>query len=182
MNGYTCIKSCTFGGVAYSVGDAIPFDAVLPSRERALIKQGFISKAEHKSDARLQEENENLQEENEILTARIAELENSATGAPKSPTGDGNEQRDIVVPITAKGGVLELVMTPEDIIKAVATMQLNAEEAAKAVGEIEKEETLILIDTLDTRKTVKTAIRARVEAMENSEEGSQKEKEGQGDE
>lgn len=181
MNGYTCIKSCTFGGVAYSVGDAIPFDAVLPSRERALIKQGFISKAEHKSDAKLQEENENLQEENEILTARIAELENSATGAPKSPTGDGNEQRDIVVPITAKGGVLELVMTPEDIIKAVATMQLNAEEAAKAVGEIEKEETLILIDALDTRKTVKTAIIARVEEMETGEEGGKEEDKGQGD-
>lgn len=174
MNGYICTKACTFGGVAYSVGDAIHFDAVLPSRERALIKQGFISKAETKPDAK-------LQEENEMLTARIEELEKAAEGAQKSPTGDGNEQRDIVIPITAKGGILELVMTPEDIIKAVATMQLNAEEAAKAVGEIEKEETLILIDTLDTRKTVKTAIIARVEQMETGEEGGKEEDKGQGD-
>lgn len=174
MNGYICTKACTFGGVAYSVGDAIPFDAVLPSRERALIKQGFISKAETKPDAK-------LQEENEMLTARIEELEKAAEGAQKSPTGYGNEQKDIVIPITAKGGVLELVMTPEDIIKAVATMQLNAEDAAKAVGEIEKEETLILIDTLDTRKTVKTAIIARVEEMETGKEGGNKEDKGQGD-
>lgn len=174
MNGYICTKACTFGGVAYSVGDAIPFEAVLPSRERALIKQGFIAPAETKSDAK-------LQEENEILTARIAELEKTAAGATESPTGDGNEQKGIVIPITAKGGILELVMTPEDIIKAVATMQLNAEDAAKAVGEIEKEETLILIDALDTRKTVKTAIIARVEAMETGEEGGKEEDKGQGD-
>ncbi len=174
MNGYTCTKACTFGGVAYSVGDAIPFEAVLPSRERALTKQGFIAPAERKPDAK-------LQEENEILLARIEELEKAAAGAPKSPTGDENTQKDIVIPITAKGGVLELVMTPEDIIKAVATMQLNAEEAAKAVGEIKKEETLILIDTLDTRKTVKTAIIARVEEMETGKEGGNKEDKGQGD-
>ncbi len=175
MNGYICTKACTFGGVAYSVGDAIPFEAVLPSRERALIKQGFIAPADNKADAKA------LQEENNTLRARIAELEKTAAKAPESPTGDENEQKGIVIPITAKGGLLELLMQPEDIIKAVATMQLNAEEAAKAVGEIEKEETLILIDALDTRKTVKNAIIARVEQMETGEEGGNKEDEGQGD-
>lgn len=78
-------------------------------------------------------------------------------------------------------------MTPGDIIKAVATLQLNAEEAAKAVAEIEKEETLILIDALDERKTVKRAIMAKVEEMQakeedDGEEGGNKEDEGQGDE
>ncbi|MGI6498011.1 MAG: hypothetical protein ACOX0U_04205 [Oscillospiraceae bacterium] len=70
---------------------------------------------------------------------------------------------------------------------AVATLQLNAEEAAKAVAEIEKEETLILIDALDERKTVKRAIMAKVEEMQakeedDGEEGGNKEDEGQGDE
>lgn len=172
MNGYTCIKSCTFGGVAYSVGDAIPFNAVLPSRERALIKQGFIASAAN---------TESLLEETKSLKAKVAELEEIAARAPKSPTEDANKQKSIVIPIIAKGGILELVMTPEDIIRAVATMQLNAEEAAKAVGEIEKEEILILIDALDTRKTVKTAIVARVKAMETGEEGGKEEDKGQGD-
>ena len=72
---------------------------------------------------------------------------------------------------------MELIMAPEDIVEAVATMQLNAEDAAKAVRGIEKEETLILIDALDTRKTVKTAIIERIKAMEDSQE----EDEGQGD-
>ncbi len=174
MSGYTCTKACTFGGVAYSVGDAIPFEAVLPSRERALIKQGFIAPAGKASDAK-------LQEENEILTARIAALEKAATGNPKSPTKNQNAQKSIVVPIKVKDGILELIMTPEDIIKAVTTMQLNAEEAARTVSEIEKEETLILIDALDTRKTVKTAIIARVEEMETGKEGSKEGDKGQGD-
>jgi hypothetical protein len=91
------------------------------------------------------------------------------------------EQKGIVIPITAKGGVLELEMTPEDIVRAVATMQLNAEGAAKAVGEITKEETLILIDALDVRKTVKTAIVERIKAMESDAAGDTEEDEGQGD-
>lgn len=174
MNGYTCTKACSFGGVTYSIGDAIPFDAVLPSRERALIKQKFIAPAVGKDEAIIQEDNKELLE-------KIVELEKTIAEATGTPTGDENDQREITIPITSNGGILELVMTPEDIIMAVATMQLNADEAAKAVGAIEKEETLILIDTLDVRKTVKTAIVARVEAMEKAEEGSQEKKEGQGD-
>jgi hypothetical protein len=178
MNGYICTKSCTFGGVAYSVGDAIPFDAVLPSRERALIKQGFIAKAT---------DPEALQKENEKLIARIEELEKDAPEGQEPPPGGEKEPEGIVIPITAQGGILELIMTPGDIIMAVATLQLNAEEAAKAVAEIEKEETLILIDALDERKTVKRAIMAKVEEMQakeedDGEEGGNKEDEGQGDE
>ena len=168
MNGYTCIKSCTFGGVAYSVGDAIPSAAVLPSRERALIKQGFIA---------LAADTESLLEQNKSLKAQVEALKETAARTPELPPGDETEEKGIVIPITAKGGLLELIMAPEDIVEAVATMQLNAEDAAKAVSVIEKEETLILIDALDTRKTVKTAIMERIKAMEDSQE----EDEGQGD-
>lgn len=168
MNGYTCIKSCTFGGVAYSVGDAIPSAAVLPSRERALIKQGFIA---------LAADTESLLEQNKSLKAQVEALKETAARAPELPPGDEAEGKGIRIPITAKGGLLELIMAPEDIVEAIATMQLNAENAAKAVSGIEKEETLILIDALDTRKTVKTAIMERIKAMEDSQE----EDEGQGD-
>lgn len=172
MNGYTCIKPCTFGGVAYMVGDAIPSEAVLPSRERALIKQGFIAPAV---------ETESLLEENKSLKAKVEALEKSTARASNPPPERAKEQKSIVIPITAKGGVLELEMTPEDIVNAVATMQLNAEEAAKAVGKIKKEEALILIDALDTRKTVKTAIVERIKEMESEAEGGTEEDEGQGD-
>lgn len=162
MSGYACIKPCTFGGVAYQVGDAIPSEAVLPSRERALIKQGFIAPAA---------DTQALLQENKTLKAKVEAFQKNAANEPES----------IVIPITAKGGVLELVATPDDIVKAVATMQLNAEEAAKAVGEIETEEALILIDALDQRKTVKTAIAERIKEIQSEVEGGTEEDEGQGD-
>lgn len=172
MNGYTCIKPCTFGGVVYQVGDAIPSEAVFPSRERALIKQGFIAPAV---------DTQELLKENKTLKAKVEALEKTAARASESPRIRTNEPESIVIPITAKGGVLELEVTPNDIKKAVATMQLNAEEAAKAVGEIETEEALILIDALDSRKTVKTAIEERIKEIQSEVEGGTEEDEGQGD-
>lgn len=174
--GYICKKACVLGGVAYSEGDAIPAEAVLPSREKVLIKQGLIVPAINI---------DSLLEENKFLRAKVGELQKTAGQAPESPRNDEKEQRGIIIPITAKGGLIELEMKPEDIIKAVATLQLNAEEAAKEVGTINKEEILILIDALDYRKTVKTAILERVAEMETGgeeEQGSTEEDKGQGDE
>jgi len=173
--GYICKKACVLGGVAYSEGDAIPADAVLPSREKVLIKQGLIVPAVNVDV---------LLEENKFLRAKVAELQKTAGEATESPRNDEKEQRGIIIPITAKGGLIELEMKPEDIIKAIATLQLNAEEAAKAVGEIDKEEILILIDALNYRKTVKTAILERVAQLETGgeeEQGDNEEDKGQGD-
>ena len=173
--GYICKKACVLGGVAYSEGDAIPADAVLPSREKVLIKQGLIVPAVNVDV---------LLEENRFLRAKVEEFQETAGEAPESPRNDEKEQGGIIIPITAKGGLIELKMTPEDIIKAIATLQLNAEEAAKEVGKIDKEETLILIDALETRKTVKTAILERVAQMETGGEEEQdntEEDKGKGD-
>ena len=91
MNGYTCTKACTFGGVAYSVGDAIPSAAVLPSRERALIKQGFIAPAA---------DTESLLEENKSLKAQVETLKETAAKAPELTAEDEAEEKGIVIPIT----------------------------------------------------------------------------------
>lgn len=164
MNGYTCVKACNIGGVAYLKGDAIPFEAVLPSRERALINQGYIARSIADTAAPA------TPEEIKSLRARVAELEAAASTNPSISTKGDQEPPTIVVPITTKEGVLELSMTPEDIIAAIKTLQLNAENAAKVVGAIEKEEILILIDALDTRKTVKAAIEEKVKAMKGGGE------------
>lgn len=138
MNGYICTKACNIGGVAYKKGDAIPFNAVLPNRERALIKQGYITHAS-----------------------------NAFTG----PINDSKEVIYINIPINTKDGVIELPMKPVDIITAVKILQLNADDAAKAVSNVENEETLVLIDTLDQRKTVKTIIADRVALLKGVKEG-----------
>lgn len=66
MNGYVCVKACSFGGVVYNKGDAIPPNAVLPLREKALIGQGYIARTENV---------ENLISEIQQLKARIADME-----------------------------------------------------------------------------------------------------------
>lgn len=150
MNGYICIKSLTLGGIAYNAGEAIPAEAVLPNRVRALAKQGYIAP------------------------------QNETTTAPQEPPqSEPPTPAPIVLPITKDGGVLELVAAPSDIIQVVSILQLKVEEAAKAVVDVESEEALILIDALETRKTVRTAIQAKAEAMQKASEEKDNEQEEQ---
>jgi|GEM_PF-2999574 len=77
MSGYICVKACNLGGVVYNKGDAIPSEAVLPSREKALVGQGFIARAESL---------ESLIAENQALKTRIAELEAQIAEAAQGQT------------------------------------------------------------------------------------------------
>lgn len=144
MNGYICTKNINLGGTAYQKGETIPGEAVLPNRVRALTREGYI-----------------------------AAQNDAAAVPPETPQNEPIAPAPIVLPITKNGGVMELVAAPGDIIQAVSILQLNAEEAAKAVAEVESEEALILIDALDTRKTVRTATAARAEELNKSDENGQ---------
>ena len=142
MNGYIALKSITLSGVAYAAGDSIPADAVLPSRVPALIRTKSIARAnEHPAEAQ------------------------------KTPQDDVNNFGGVNLPIQTEDGVLELPASGEDIVKAVEVMQMNADDAAKAVGDIESETALIIIDACESRKTVKTAVKARAEELNAAAEG-----------
>lgn len=140
MVGYICNKACNFGGVAYNSGDTIPFDAVLPNRERALINQGYIT------------------------PLKIAPEGTVSTQEPQEPITGVN------IPILAKEGTLELIISPRGIGEGIRILQLNAKEAEKAIREIEEEEILIMVDALDERTTVKTAAKSRAQALMATEQ------------
>lgn len=144
MNGYICTKTISLGGTTYQKGETIPGEAVLPNRVRALTREGYI-----------------------------AAQNDAAAVPPETPQNEPIAPAPIVLPITKNGSVMELVAAPGDIIQAVSILQLNAEEAAKAVAEVESEEALILIDALDTRKTVRTATAARAEELNGPDENGQ---------
>lgn len=150
MNGYIALKSITLSGVAYAAGDSIPADAVLPSRVPALIR-----------------------------TKSIARANERPVEAQETPQNDANDFGGVNLPIQTENGVLELPASGEDIVKAVEVMQMNAEDAAKAVGDIESETTLIIIDACESRKTVKTAVKARAEELNAAAEGDDEDQEGQ---
>lgn len=150
MNGYIALKPITLSGVAYAAGDSIPADAVLPSRVPALIR-----------------------------TKSIARANERPVEAQETPQNDANDIGGVNLPIQTENGVLELPASGEDIVKAVEVMQMNAEDAAKAVGDIESETTLIIIDACESRKTVKTAVKARAEELNAAAEGDDEDQEGQ---
>ena len=136
MNGYIALKTITLSGVEYVEGATIPADAVLPSRVPALIR-----------------------------TKKIARINERPAEAQETPQNDTNDFGGVNLPIQTENGVLELPASGEDIVKAVEVMQMNAEDAAKAVGDIESETALIIIDACESRKTVKTAVKARAEEL-----------------
>lgn len=136
MNGYIALKTITLSGVEYVEGATIPADAVLPSRVPALIR-----------------------------TKKIARINERPAEAQETPQNDTNDFGGVNLPIQTENGVLELPASGEDIVKAVEVMQMNADDAAKAVGDIESETALIIIDACESRKTVKAAVKARAEEL-----------------
>lgn len=71
-------------------------------------------------------------------------------------TVSGSSDSDSAVAISA---------TPEEIRSVFFVMQLNAEEAVKAISEIHSENVLILLHAADSRKTVKNAAKERVDKL-----------------
>ena len=142
MSDFICAKGLTLGGVTYTPGQDIPAGAVLPSRVRALVRQGYIVEKAKAAPAPAQEP-----------------LEPVIVPAP------------ITIPLTKDGGVYEVVATPEDIITAISVMQLTLDEASKIIEATESEEALILIHALDSRKGIKEAASKRAEALAEPEGG-----------
>ena len=142
MSDFICAKGLTLGGVAYAPGQDIPVGAVLPSRVRALVRQGYI----------------------------VAKAE-AAPAPAQEPQEPVKVPAPITIPLTKDGGVYEVVASPEDIITAVSVLQLNLEEASKVIETIESEEALILIHVLDSRKGVKEAASKRAETLAEPDGG-----------
>lgn len=125
-NGYICLKSCNFGGVAYRSGDIIPAENVLPARERSLIALKVIA-----------------------IASELPQASETAT-------------TDIVIPITTKTGSVDIAVTADDILTVMKIVQENVENATKDIALVEKEAVLIMIDKLDARKSIKTALESRI--------------------
>lgn len=180
MNGYTCIKALTLGGVSYAAGINIPAEAVLPGRVRALIKQGYISPANTlEADAAAEPPGESVAE----LQQKVTQLQAAADSAQaelQQVTDERDSLREqlaeaeahtaperIIIPLTRDGGVLDVPAAPESVVAAMCNLQLTAGDSIKAIEAMIDETALILIHALDSRKTVKSAAEARAKKLEN---------------
>lgn len=65
--------------------------------------------------------------------------------------------------------VMGVPLTEGDVQHIFSIMQMNAEEAAKAVKDVKNENVLIVLHAADSRNTVKKAAKSQAEALEPAE-------------
>lgn len=141
MNGYICTKACQIGGVVYQKGDAIPFDDVFPARERALIQMGYISPV--------------------LETA-------SEENISKKYIGETEEPR-FFIPVPFGEDQLVLSMTQATLLQVFAVMRLTVKDATAEVANITDESILILLDSIESRVTLKKAVEERLISLGTEE-------------
>ena len=142
MDGYICLKPLTLSGVEYLPGNHIPADAVLSSRVRALMTQGYIASQD---------------------TAAVS-AEADAKTAPEPVF------MIPVSPVSTDGEHLDGIPATEGSVAAMAlTLMLTAEDATRAIRDMDDETALRLIQALDSRKSVKSAAAAKLEELRGGE-------------
>ena len=176
---FTCRKPATFAGVKYMPGDIVPAEAIPAGRVTAVIRMGLV--AEHseaapgtpkEAAAAIAAAEKQLAEAARRETALREQLE-AAKGAaqtPQEPQDGANGQQGIVIPLTRDGGTFEAETTMEGLLQVTSVLQMNVENAQKAIAGITDDTVLILIHGLDSRKGVQTTAEKRAQALEDSKE------------
>lgn len=134
MADYIAGRPCVFGGDKYLIGDLIPFEAVEPRREKALIDSGHIYKAPAVNSG----------EALELIRDSATELKIDIT---ISKAGDGTK--------TA------VFLTPEEIKLVFQAWIENVENANRIIVGIDNLDVLEAIKAKETRKGVLEAIEKR---------------------
>lgn len=147
---YVAVKSVNLSGNKYMPGKVILDEHILPSRKRALVRNGRI--------------------------AEVAENINAPVTGVEELLETGAFDGKIIIPIVKDDGsdtetaeMLAIPLTEGDVQLVFAVMQMNVEEAAKKIEEIRNEDVLIVLHSADSRQGVKKAARKQAEKL-NPEE------------
>lgn len=137
------LKPCTFGGKKFKIGEEVPAELVANPKLQAKRNVLSISDGEVIPVEELQE-----------YTAEVGQVK-------------------FCINIHTKEGELPVEATNEELQLVFDVLQENTDDAKKTISEIKSENALILLDVVDSRKTVKTAIKERVDALfsEDAESG-----------
>ena len=132
-------KRCSYGGRKFFAGDEIPADIVLNvEREEKL---GVISIAN--DEAGVPEQSGALYSQEQVV-AELKPFDSDNAGFTVTVKGEGDN-------------VTAVSCSAEDIQSVVDVLQMNADDGAKAVANVQSDSVLILLHALDTRATVKKA-------------------------
>lgn len=135
-------KPCSLNGKKYFIGEEVPVEEVVDYA--SLVKMGLLSVLHDTVPANDFEE----------CVAMVGEVNFS-------------------IPIVKGDETIDLDVTEPQIQDAVKTMQMNADTAIAHIrGDVEDNITLIVINALDSRKTVKEAAELKAKALIEQEEST----------
>lgn len=142
MSGFICMKPITLSGQQFVPGDVIPAGVVLPSRELALKRNGCIVEAP-----------ENVQGET------------PSTEASKLPQNSDFDNYPIEIPISTSEGLLTATVGSKSVATAFSILQLGEKDAKAAIETVTDDDALMLMNAVERRKNVLSALKARHETL-----------------
>lgn len=139
---YVCVKPITLLGNNYKPGELIQDGHILPSRERALVRTGCIAEVTGSTELPVAE------------LVQVKAGEEVTFSVPVVQESDGDTAQVMGVPLTEG-----------DMQQVFAIMQMNADEAAKAIKDVKSENILVVLHATDSRVTVKRAAKSQAEEL-----------------
>lgn len=180
---YLCRKQLPVGGETYRPGEIIPDGVILSERALALEKMGYISKVEPKGLFELDERPAAFytQEEVDVMLseavematadaekkwkAKLEEVQGHVAELKETEFGAYDGKIVIAVKGASDGQLTSIPASEEEIKQVFSIMQMNAEDGAKAIPDVESENVLILLHAADSRKTIKDAAKKQADKL-----------------
>lgn len=158
-------KPCSYGGRKFFIGDEIPAELVVNiEREEKL---GVISTAN--DEAGVPEQSGALYSQEQVDKMMADAVANASKGFTQEQVDKmiqsavaelkpfDSDNAGFTVTVKGEGDNTAVSCSAEDIQSVVDVLQMNADDGAKAVANVQSDSVLILLHALDTRATVKKA-------------------------
>lgn len=161
-------KPCNFGGQQFFIGSEIPENLVADVNVQE--KLGVITVIQYGRTLVKQAGVLFSQEEvNEMIADAVAEAEQQYTDkiAKLEETEGSTFTRTVTITLKSDRNEqnIDIMATPEEIQQSFAILQMNAEEGVKAIADVKRENVLIIVHAIDSRKTVKEAARKQADNL-----------------
>ncbi len=191
---YLCLKQLTAAGTTYYPGDTVPDGVILPERGVVLVGSRYLAEVDEAAlqEGAVIFPKDGIPVDGEIFTQRQveqmiaeavenavkdtvaemeqkqAELQQYAAEQQAIPSDALGSTVTISVQIEGSGEnvrMMALQVEPGEIQQAFSIMQMNVEDGAKAITEIDSEHVLILLHAADSRTTIKNAAKKQADKL-----------------
>ncbi len=181
-------KPCSFGGLQFYIGDEVPVKLVTDVKTQE--KLGVLSvvpdveKGENKGEAQYGAGASCLYTQEQVehkIAEAVADAVNNTIMEMEQRREAVEEGKLLEEEIEAHGGavlievmresddgdsqVMEILAVQSEIRQVFSILQMNAEEGARMIAEVESENVLILLHVADSRKTIKDAARKQADKL-----------------